>query len=187
MKPRFIRKPTAIAGVEIIERLPLHDDRGYLERLYCASELSALTQGRPIVQINHSLTRRQGTVRGLHLQYSPHAETKLVTCLRGQVFDVAVDLRQGSASFLHWHGEPLSADNHRSLLIPAGCAHGFQTLTDDCELLYLHTACHVPEAEGGFNPTDPRLAIQWPRPIAERSTRDAAHPWIDAHFEGIQT
>jgi dTDP-4-dehydrorhamnose 3,5-epimerase len=143
-------------------------------------------QGRAIAQINHTLTTRTGTVRGLHVQRPPHAEMKIVTCLRGAVFDVAVDLRGGSPTFLQWHAEHLTAENRRWLVIPEGFAHGFQTLTDDCEMLYLHSASYMPSAEGGLDATDPRLAIPWPLPIAERSPRDEGHKRLTAEFEGMQ-
>ena len=135
MNSRFDLIATPLAGLCLIQRRPVGDARGYLERLYCADELAAIAPGQPIVQINHTLTVRPGVVRGLHFQRPPHAEIKLVTCLRGAVFDVAVDLRANSPTFLHWHAEILSADNHRSLAIPQGFAHGFQTLTDNCEML----------------------------------------------------
>lgn len=186
MTLRFNHRFTDIAGIAVIERLPIQDQRGFLERVFCARELAPFTQGRPIIQINRTLTRGRGTVRGLHFQHPPHAETKLVSCLRGAVFDVAVDIRAGSPTFLHWHAERLSADNHRTLVIPEGCAHGFQTLTDDCELLYLHTAEYSPAAEAGLHPADPALAIPWPLSVADLSPRDAGHPLIGAHFAGIQ-
>jgi dTDP-4-dehydrorhamnose 3,5-epimerase len=141
--------------------------------------------GRSIVQINHTLTSKRGTVRGLHFQYPPHAETKIVSCLRGEVFDVAVDLRQDSPTFLHWHAEILSANNHRTLLIPEGFTHGFQTLTEDCELLYFHTTAYQLGSKGGLNAQDPRLDIRWPEAVIELSSRDAAHPLLTEGFVGV--
>ena len=158
---------TPLQRLKLIQRNPIGDHRGYLERMFCTEELQSLIPGRGIVQINHTLTARRGTVRGLHFQYPPHAETKIVSCLRGEVFDVAVDLRQGSPTFLHWHAEILSAANHKTLVIPEGFAHGFQTLTEDCELLYFHTAAYHPDAEGGLNAQDPRLDIRWPEAVME--------------------
>ena len=108
------------------------------------------------MQINHTLTGRRGTVRGMHYQRPPHAETKFISCLRGEVFDVAVDLRHDSPTFLRWHAEVLSAENHRTLVVPEGFAHGFQTLAEDCELLYLHTAAFAADSEGALNANDPR-------------------------------
>ena len=138
---------------------------------------------KPIAQINHTFTQRQGTVRGMHFQRAPHAEMKLVNCIRGTVFDVAVDLRASSETFLRWHAEELTPDNGRSLLIPEGFAHGFQALSDDCELVYLHSAAYAPGAEAGVNPLDPRLGVCWPLPITEMSTRDAGHPMLN-HYRG---
>jgi dTDP-4-dehydrorhamnose 3,5-epimerase len=169
---------TDIADLRVLQRKPLGDNRGYLERMFCAGELDALLDGGRIVQINHTLTAKRGTVRGLHFQHPPHAETKFVSCLRGEVFDVAVDLRSDSSTFLRWHAEVLSADNHRSLVIPEGFAHGFQTLTDDCEMLYFHTAAYCAEAEGGLNVLEPKLAIIWPLEVIALSERDRAHPFL---------
>jgi dTDP-4-dehydrorhamnose 3,5-epimerase len=110
---------------------------------------------------------------------------KLVTCLRGAVWDVAVDLRAGSSTFLQWHAVELSEANHRGLLIPEGFAHGFQTLSDDCEIIYLHTSPHAPEAEAGLNVRDPMLAIDWPLVVTEVSIRDLRHPMLDNQFKGV--
>jgi len=182
---RLSIQATSINGVCIIQRYPIGDQRGYLERLFCEAELHAIIADRRIVQINHTLTAKAGTGRGLHFQYPPHAEMKLVSCLRGEVFDVAVDLRQDSPTFLHWHAETLSAENHKTIAIPEGFAHGFQTLSDDCELLYMHTVAYQPDAESGLNALDPRLAINWPLPLRERSPRDEAWAFLADNFAGI--
>lgn len=186
MPDRFDFISTQLAGLTVIRRKPMEDERGFFERLFCMGELCEAGLRKPIVQINRSLTRRAGTVRGIHFQYPPHAETKIVSCLRGEIFDVAVDIRQDSQSFLRWHGEVLSAANNRSLLIPEGFAHGFQTLTDNCELLYLHTELYAPEAEGALNARDKRLDITWPRTITEMSDRDRSHSLLDGAFVGVQ-
>lgn len=185
MSGRFDILATPIVGLHVLQRKLMGDSRGYLERLFCADELQALIPGRRIEQINHTLTASRGTLRGLHFQHPPHAETKFVHCLRGEVFDVAVDLRRGSPTFLQWHAEVLGAGNHRTFVIPQGFAHGFQTLSDDCEMLYFHTASYRQDAEGGLNAKDPRLAIRWPLPVAGLSQRDAAHPLLDADFVGV--
>ena len=185
MSTRFDILETPLAGLQILLRKPIGDSRGYLERLFCTEELQPLAPGKHIAQINHTLTVVRGTVRGMHFQRPPHAEIKFVSCLRGEVFDVAVDLRDNSPTFLGWHAEVLSAGNHKTLVIPEGFAHGFQTLTNDCELIYLHTATYCPEAEGGLNAADPRLAIDWPLPIGEMSERDSCHPLIDRNFAGL--
>jgi len=185
MTTRFEILATPISDLRILQRKPLGDDRGYLERLFCSTELQPLLSGKGIAQINHTLTASSGTVRGMHFQHPPHAETKFVSCLRGEVFDVALDLRNDSPTFLRWHAEILSADNHRTLVIPEGFAHGFQTLTDQCEMLYFHTAAYLAEAEGGLNVQDPRLAISWPMPVTGLSPRDARHPLVKADFAGV--
>ena len=185
MKSRFDLLTTPIVDLLVLQRMPLGDSRGFLERLFCASELDAQLGGRRIVQINRTFTARRGTVRGLHFQRPPHEETKFVSCLRGEVFDVAVDLRPGSATFLHWHSEILSSENHKTLLIPEGFAHGFQTLSDDCEMLYFHTAAHNAQAEDGLNASDPRLAIRWPLFLDGLSPRDSAFPMLDDNFSGV--
>ena len=174
-----------LAGLKLVERKSLGDSRGFLSRLFCAEELSSAGWQKPISHINHTLTAKRGAVRGMHFQRPPYAEMKLVSCLRGRVWDVAVDLREGSDTLLHWHAEELSADNQRALLIPEGFAHGFQALTDDVELLYCHSAAHQNETEGGLNPQDLELAIEWPLEIAELSDRDARHPMIDQDSAGF--
>jgi dTDP-4-dehydrorhamnose 3,5-epimerase len=182
---RFVFTSTPLDGLRIVTRQQLADARGFLARLWCAEEFSRHGWSNPVLQINHSLTRRHGTIRGMHFQHPPHAEDKLVSCLHGEIFDVAVDLRRGSPTFLNWHGLVLSAKNARSLLIPRGFAHGFQTLADDCELVYLHTTAYRSDAEGGIDALDPRLAIAWPLPPGDRSPRDEAHPPLAAEFDGV--
>lgn len=182
---RFTVAATPIDGLVCVLRQKQEDARGFFSRFFCADELAGAGFSRPICQINHTLTRRRGSVRGMHFQHRPHDEDKLVSCLRGEVFDVAVDLRAGSKTFLQWHAERLSADNMRSLLIPRGFAHGFQALSDDAELIYLHTAAYAPAAEGGLNPRDARLSIAWPLPFTDISERDAGHARLDADFGGL--
>lgn len=185
MSARFEIVDTPLDGLRVLQRRPIGDQRGYLERLYCVDELGELAPGVAIAQINHTYTARRGTVRGMHFQYPPHAEVKFVSCLRGEVFDVAVDLRRDSPTFLRWHAEHLSADNHRTLVIPEGFAHGFQTLSEDCEMLYFHSVVYRPEVEGGLHAQDPRVAIDWPLAVAELSPRDAGHPLLARSFEGV--
>lgn len=183
---RFAVVDLPLAGLKRVERKPLGDSRGFLARLFCAEDLRSAGWLKPIAQINQTLTVRQGAVRGMHFQYPPAAEMKLVSCLRGAVWDVAVDLRADSPTFMRWHAEELSADNHRALLIPEGFAHGFQTLAENCELLYLHSAPYISTAEGGVDPRDPALAISWPLAIAELSERDAGHPPLAKTFAGLR-
>ena len=182
---RFTILDTAIADLKIVKRQQLEDNRGFFSRLFCATDLAMAGWHSPIAQINQTLTQKQGTVRGIHFQRTPHAEMKLVSCLRGAVWDVAVDLRAASPTFLQWHAEELSAANHRALLIPEGFAHGFQALSADCELIYLHSRAYTPTAEAGPNPKDPMLTINWPLAITELSARDAQHPMVDHQFKGM--
>lgn len=185
MSERLVGRSLPLPGLFLLERKAIGDSRGFLERLFCAETLAPLGVRKPLAQINLTLTRKRGSVRGMHFQHPPHAEAKIVSCLRGRVFDVAVDLRRGSPTFLRWHAEVLAPETHASLLIPEGFAHGFQAMSDDCEMLYFHTAAYRAEAEGGLRPTDPALAITWPLPIAEMSERDAGHPAIAAGFTGV--
>lgn len=180
---KFIETP--INGLKVVERQLARDNRGFFSRFFCAEEMAEVGFCMPIAQINHTLTARAGAVRGLHYQHPPHAEDKFVSCLRGEIFDVAVDLRRGSPTFLQWHGEILSASNATSLLIPQGFAHGFQALTDDCELLYLHSRAYAATAEGALNVRDPTLGIEWPLPLTDLSERDSRHPHVADEFTGL--
>ncbi len=177
---------TALAGVFVAETEFRSDHRGAFGRLFCAQELEPALGARRIVQINQSRTLAAGAVRGMHYQLPPHAEMKLVRCLRGRVWDVAVDLRAGSPTYLQWHAEELSPANGRMMIIPEGCAHGFQVLETDSELLYLHTACYTPGAEGGVAHDDPSLGIAWPLPVTDLSARDRQHSPLNSGFSGIQ-
>ena len=176
---------TPIAGLMLVESTPTCDERGFFTRLYCQNELGELVGPRQIVQVNQSSTRTIGAVRGLHFQHQPHAEMKFVRCIKGKVWDVAVDLRAGSSTFLNWHAEELSAENAHMMVIPEGFAHGFQVLEQDSELVYLHTAFYAPSAEGGVRPTDPRLAIEWPMAPQDLSDRDLAFPLLTSEFSGL--
>ncbi len=176
---------TPIDGVLQVSLSPRRDARGSFTRLFCDAELAGVLSGRHIVQVNHSLTLQTGAVRGMHYQLPPHSEIKFVKCLKGRVWDVAVDLRRGSPTFLRWTATELSADNGIVAVIPEGCAHGFQALEPDCELLYLHTAAYDPALERGVSCTDPALGVNWPLPIADLSPRDAGHPPLEAGYSGI--
>ena len=183
---RFDIIDTPQAGLKIVQRKPIRDSRGFFSRFFCAEEFRQAGLGSTIAQINHSYSKNAGTVRGMHFQMPPHAERKFISCIRGKVFDVAVDLRKGSPTFLKWHGEVLSEENQRSLLIPEGFAHGFQALTADCELLYLVSAAYAPASEGGVNAQDPLLKIEWPLPITEMSDKDRNTPFLPAGYSGIE-
>jgi dTDP-4-dehydrorhamnose 3,5-epimerase len=179
-------QPTPLGGLTVIETAPVGDARGRFERVFCEDELAALRPGLRFAQINLSTTFLRGTVRGMHFQHPPATEAKLIRCVRGRVFDVAVDVRAGSATFLRWHAVELDADAPRQVFIPEGFAHGFQALTDDAQLLYLHTSSWSPQHEAGLHHDDPALAIAWPLPVTQVSDKDRAAPLIDAGFTGIR-
>ena len=184
--PRFLFEPTPLSGVWLVQRQPIGDARGFFARLYCAEEFTAIGLTEPVAQMNHSYSRRAGTVRGLHFQHPPHQETKIVSCPAGRLFDVVVDLRRGSPTFLQWFGAELSVDNQRSLVVPPGCAHGFQTLEDDSQTLYCVTAPYSAAAEDGVNPFDPAIGVRWPLQATDVSPRDAQRAPLDAStYTGI--
>ncbi len=176
---------TSIHGVRVIENTAFQDNRGAFSRLFCSRELQTVIGQRAIVQINHSMTHSVGAVRGLHFQNPPHAEMKIVRCLKGRVFDVAVDLRQGSPTFLKWSAIELTPESHLAFVIPEGCAHGFQVLEEDSELLYLHTAFYTPDAEGAIRYNDPSIGVNWPLAPTDLSARDLSHPHLKEDYKGI--
>ncbi|WP_395060849.1 dTDP-4-dehydrorhamnose 3,5-epimerase family protein [Paraburkholderia silvatlantica] len=177
-------QPLAIAGAFVAQSTPRGDARGSFMRLFCAEDFADAHGSRQIVQINWSHTGCPGTVRGMHFQHGDDADAKWVRCLQGAVWDVIVDLRPESDTFLQWQAVELSAANGKALFIPEGCAHGFQSLEADSRLLYLHTAFYKPAAERGVAHDDPKLAITWPRDVALLSDRDRALPtvqgWLDS-------
>lgn len=177
---------TPLAGVMQVRRHAHVDARGSFCRLFDADTLASMGWTAAVAQVNHSVNTALGTVRGMHYQMAPWAEKKLVSCVRGRIWDVAVDLRRGSPSFLHWHGQELSAQSGVALLIPEGCAHGFQALSDDAELIYCHSAPFVPQAQAGLHPCDPRLAIQWPLAVQRLSLRDAGWSPLGSDFDGVE-
>lgn len=177
---------TSIAGAFTVQSYPRFDHRGRFARLFDRDLLRSVHEDRTIVQVNHSLTREVGAIRGLHFQCRPHLEAKWVRCLRGRIFDVAVDLRRGSTTFLRHFALELSSDAANMFLIPEGCAHGFQVLEPDTELLYFHTARYAPEGEGGVRWDDPRLGINWPLAPTDISERDRKHQFLTDDFEGLQ-
>jgi dTDP-4-dehydrorhamnose 3,5-epimerase len=179
-------KPTSLPDAFIVESEPVKDDRGLFSRVFCRNALRSILQSKNIVQINHSLTRQKGAIRGMHFQYPPKAETKMVKCLRGSVFEVIIDLRKGSPAFQKWHGEVLAAENMKMMFIPEGFAHGFQTLEENCELLYLHTEFYSPEHEGGVYYDDPKIGIKWPLELTEISDKDKSYAMLSQDFGGIQ-
>ncbi len=186
MTNRFDIISTPLQGLQLIQRKPIGDNRGYFERFFCDDELKEVLESKKILQINHSRSDKAGTVRGMHFQSEPYAEKKFVSCIRGEIYDVAVDIRQKSPTFMHWYGELLTEDNHRTLLVPEGFAHGFQSLSDDCEILYLCTQFYSPEFEDGINPMDERIGIIWPLTISEISDRDRTRERVKSNWKGLQ-
>jgi len=185
MAEQFNFQDLPLPGLKLIKRRLIVDQRGSLQRLYCQALLQNQGILESIAQINLTQTLKKGSIRGMHFQHPPFSEIKVVTCLRGRVFDVALDLRQDSPTFLQWHAEILDPKLYNSLLIPKGFAHGFQALSDDCELLYFHTAAYCQQAEGGVSPFDPRVGIEWPLEVTELSDRDRAHPHLEQNFTGL--
>jgi dTDP-4-dehydrorhamnose 3,5-epimerase len=169
-------RETKIPGVVIIESETAADERGSFARTYCREEFAEHGIDFEPVQVSRSKNLRAGTLRGLHTQESPRAEAKLVSCTRGAAFDVAVDVRPGSSTYGSWVSVELRADTDRSIYIPAGCAHGFQTLADETELLYLISEAYVPDLQRGLRWNDPRLRIDWPREPTVVSERDRGFP-----------
>jgi len=180
---RGVREP--FPGIFVLENPPFRDVRGEFGRLFDSEWESGFLGDMAVAQVNHSVTLGRGTIRGLHYQVAPFCETKLITCIRGRVYDIVVDVRRGSPDFLCWHSELLSGGEGCTLVVPAGFAHGFQTLDEDCELIYVHSQPYRPDAEAGMNPCDPRLGIPWPEPVGRMSERDATHPFIGSDWVGI--
>lgn len=169
----FIESP--LAGCFIIEIKPHTDNRGIFERLFCKNELQTIGFSKEIVQINHSFSKKKGTLRGMHYQLPPCTEARLIKCIRGAVFDVAVDIRKNSPTFLNHFGLELAEDNNKMFLIPEGFAHGFQTLKSDTELLYFHTGYYNAGSEAAINYADPLLELKFPLKVTEISDRDKNH------------
>jgi len=184
---RFRFRKTPLKGLYSIKRNVTNDNRGHFGRIFCADEFKKTGFVRPISQMNHSFTKQKGIIRGMHFQYPPYTEIKVVSCLEGEIFDVVIDIRKDSPTFLQWYGETLSAKNHNSLYIPEGFAQGFQTLTKNCHVLYYVSTSYSPDFESGLNALDPLISIQWPLDITDMSIKDQNQHMIDSSFEGIDT
>ena len=182
---RFTITELPLAGLKRIVRHRHNDIRGSFERVFCSQEFLFAGWLKSIAQINHSSTLRAGAIRGLHFQYSSGTEMKLVNCIRGTVWDVVVDLRANSRTYLQYHEEILSSENGVSIIVPAGFAHGFQAMTTNCQMLYIDTAQYNPEAEGGLRFDDPLLNISWPLELTDCSRRDRMHPFLTTEFKGL--
>ena len=181
----MIFNESLLKGSYVIQLTPFTDERGWFARTYCKTEFSKIGHQLEWVQMNHSFTKDKGTVRGMHFQMPPYAECKMVRCISGAVFDVIVDLRKESPTFLKWFGIELSAENKKMIYIPEGFAHGFQTLTNDAELIYHHTQFYTSGAESGIKYNDEKINIIWPLPVSSISVRDSSHPKIVDNFKGI--
>lgn len=174
-----------LKGSYVINLEPFNDERGWFARFYCKDEFKQIGHDKEWVQLNHSVTYEKGALRGMHFQIAPYREIKMVRCIAGAVYDVIVDLRKDSKTFLKWFGIELSAENKKMLYIPEGFAHGFQCLSFDCQLIYFHTEFYQPGSEGGIRYNDPLIGIEWPMDIATISQRDKSHPYLDENFKGI--
>lgn len=182
---KLIIEKTPFEGVYVIGTDAFHDDRGAFARWFCDKELSELLGQQKIVNVNYSKTVNKGSIRGMHFQYSPYTETKLIRCIRGKILDVIVDVRKGSPTFLKHYSAELSEDNMKMLYVPQGFAHGFQSLEDNSEIMYLVTNYYSSESESGLNPLDPKLGIVWPLPVANMSAKDRGRPYLNEAFDGL--
>ncbi len=178
-------EPTPLTGAFIVKPRRIGDDRGFFERLFCAQTFGDHGLVATVAQVNHSRSAREGTIRGLHYQLPPAAEAKVVACIAGGIFDVIVDVRGGSPTFLQWFGATLSPENGTMIYVPPGFAHGVQTLKLDSEIVYTTSAPHAPEFERGVRYDDPRVGIRWPLAPTALSDKDLALPLLDAVFRGV--
>ena len=170
---------TPLAGLYVVEIEPRVDMRGFFARGFCMDEFAAHGLDTRIAQANMAFNEKASTLRGMHFQVPPHEEAKYIRCVRGAVYDVAVDIRPQSATYLKWHAAELTADNRRMMCIPRGFAHGYQTLSDNTEVFYLVSEFYHPESDRGLRWDDPALAISWPLPNPILSAKDRMHPLLD--------
>lgn len=177
--------PTPLEGSYEVSLAPRADSRGWFARFYCKDEFKQIGHDKEWVQMNHSFTAEKGALRGMHFQYPPYSEIKMVRCIAGSVYDVIIDVRKNSQTFLQFYATELSALKKNMLYIPEGFAHGFQTLTADCELIYFHSEYYTPNGEGGIRFDEPLVNINWPLPVKEISERDSNHPYLNENFKGI--
>jgi len=181
----MIFNPTKLAGAFTIDVQPFQDSRGFFTRTFCEKEFGAQGLVQHFVQANHSGTHGKGVIRGMHFQHAPHGEVKLVKCVQGAIFDVIIDVRAGSPTFLQWFGAELNAENKRMMYVPAGFAHGFQALSDYSEITYMVSAFYNKESEGGVKYNDAKVAIKWPLDVSLVSDKDMNIPLIDESFTGV--
>lgn len=174
-----------LAGAFTIDVQPFQDSRGFFTRTFCEKEFAEHGLVQHFVQANHSGTHGKGVIRGMHFQRPPHGEVKLVKCVQGAIFDVIVDVRRDSPTYLQWFGAELTAENKRMMYVPVGFAHGFQSLTDYSEITYLVSAFYSKESEGGIRYDDPAVQIAWPLPVSLVSDKDKAIPLVQDGFQGV--
>jgi dTDP-4-dehydrorhamnose 3,5-epimerase len=181
----MIFSETKLKGAWIIKPEPFTDERGLFARVYCEEEFKAIGHKKHFVQINHSVNSKKGTFRGLHYQLKPFSEIKLIRCVAGKVFDVIVDIRKGSDTFLQYFGVELSAKNMKMIYVPEGFAHGFITLENNSQLIYHHTSFYKPGFESGLRYDDPKLSINLPLSPVIITEKDKSYPLINSSFTGI--
>lgn len=174
----MIFSPTALAGAHLIGLERREDERGMFARTFCATEMESKGLEKSFVQANISKNTRAGTLRGMHYQHPPHGEVKLVRCIKGSIYDVIVDLREGSETYLQWFGAVLSEENGLMMYVPKEFAHGYQSLDDGATALYLVSCPYAPGSEGGLRYDDPQLAITWPMKVTNVSDKDAKWPLL---------
>ena len=177
---------TKIKDLYLIEPEPFLDDRGMFVRVFCREEFKEINHSKEIVNISHSSTKKKGSIRGMHFQYPPKAEIKIVKCINGSIFDVAIDLRKDSTTFLKYYGEILSADNMKMLYVPEGFAHGFQSLENNIEIIYYTTEFYSPQDEGIVRYDDSKIGIEWPLEITGISDKDKNNAFSSDNFKGIE-
>lgn len=182
----MIFNPLSLKGAYTIDVQPFLDNRGFFTRTFCRNEFAANDLVQNFVQANHSGTRGRGVIRGMHFQYPPFAEIKLIKCIQGAIFDVIVDVRKNSLTYLQWYGTELSAENKRMMYVPEGFAHGFQTLTEDSEITYMVSNLYSKENEGGVKFDEPGVGIKWPLPVSLVSDKDMSIPFIDDSFKPVE-
>lgn len=178
---------TPFEGLYVIDTSAFIDHRGAFARWFCEDELAEVIGNRHIRNVNFSRTVKKGSVRGMHFQRPPKSEMKLIRCINGSILDVVVDIRSGSPTYLMHFSVELSAENMKMIVVPEGFAHGFQSLEDNSEIMYLVTEFYSPECEGGLRYNDPELKINWPLDVADISDKDAGHKLIDGTFKGLDT
>lgn len=176
---------TPITGLYLFQPEPIRDNRGFFAEVFTQRELDKIGHTKPIAQVNHAMNVQKGTLRGMHFQHPPKAEIKIVKCAKGEIYDVVVDIRKGSPTFLQTYSITLSADAMTMIYIPEGFAHGYQTLQPNCEVLYFTTEFYSPAHAAGLRFDDPCLNLKWPEEITDISPRDTNHPLITNAFEGI--